>query len=498
MNEHEDFSLVIGKRAFLISLSILLVLIVLTGIMSIIIPSGTYRQINNEAGQKILVPDSFAYCDKPQYPIWRWFTAPLEVLTADGNTMIITIIVFFLIIAGAVSIMIKSGVLHHAVKKLLERYANQCFKLVRFLILVFMLFGSFLGIFEEAVLFIPLMVSLSLSLNWNKTIGLAISMGSTAMGFSAAITNPFTIGIAQKLAGLSLIDGAPARIIVFIIIYVVYQWYVIRSIKKLEAQNNKREHRDTLCVSANTTTASIQTNSSTQTGMSDTNCTITIVQNAHNQEKALRFLYVCIFIMVLLVVLAPLIPVLSGISFPLIALVFLMAGIGTGLISKLGSKTSLQAFGKGALDVGPGIILVLLAASIKHVMVRTKVLDTLIYFTVSAMQRTQPVVTALLIYLAVLVLNFFISSGSAKAFLIIPIITPIADLSGLSRNMAVLAYIFGDGFSNILFPSNALLLIALGIAGLDYKSWFKWIVPLELIILFVTSLILAAGIGLHW
>ncbi len=157
---NNDISLKIGKKAFLTSTIILIALIVGTGILGTVVPSGSYERTSAQNGQTLLVPNSFSYTDKPAYPFWRWFTAPFEVLVAEGNTIVITIIVFLLVIAGAVSIMIKSGTLHHAIELLLTKFSSKRFFLARLLILLFMLFGSFMGIFEETVLFIPLIAGL--------------------------------------------------------------------------------------------------------------------------------------------------------------------------------------------------------------------------------------------------------------------------------------------------------------------------------------------------
>ena len=149
------------------------------------------------------------------------------------------------------------------------------------------------------------------------------------------------------------------------------------------------------------------------------------------------------------------------------------------------------------LDILPAVLLILMANSIRYTMVESKILDTILYQTVLLTQNAPSGVVVLMIYALALVLELFISIGSAKAFLLMPLIAPIADLSGISRQIAVLAYAFGDGFSNVFYPTNPVLLISLGIVGIGYGKWFKWSAKIQLAVLALTCglLLFANAVG---
>jgi uncharacterized ion transporter superfamily protein YfcC len=156
-----------------------------------------------------------------------------------------------------------------------------------------------------------------------------------------------------------------------------------------------------------------------------------------------------------------------------------------------------KSFGKGMVNILPAVLLILMANSIRFTMTESKILDTILFKTVQLTQNASSGVVVLMIYALALILELFISSGSAKAFLLMPLIAPIADLSGISRQIAVLAYAFGDGFSNVFYPTNPVLLISLGIVGIGYGKWFKWSAKIQIAVLALTCalLLFANAIG---
>ncbi|MEZ4508486.1 MAG: Na+/H+ antiporter NhaC family protein [Eubacteriales bacterium] len=199
-----------------------------------------------------------------------------------------------------------------------------------------------------------------------------------------------------------------------------------------------------------------------------------------------------------LILLSSFVPLLQDIIMPLIAVIFLVAGTVSSLVSGMNLKNYLKSFGKGVVNILPAVLLILMANSIRYTMVESKILDTILFKTVQLTQNASSGVVVLMIYALALVLELFISSGSAKAFLLMPLIAPIADLSGISRQIAVLAYAFGDGFSNVFFiRQNPVLLISLGIVGIGYGKWFKWSAKIQVSVLALTCalLLFANAIG---
>jgi len=196
----------------------------------------------------------------------------------------------------------------------------------------------------------------------------------------------------------------------------------------------------------------------------------------------------------LLVMSATRLPAISDLALPIMTLLFLTGGIGSGIFAKLGAANIGRAFGRGILNFLPGMLLVLMAYSVKHIITTGRIMDTILFLSAQLIGRSPPLAAAFLVYAATLVMNFFIGSASAKAFLMMPLLTPLADLVGITRQTAVLAFDFGDGFSNMFFPTNALLLIALSFSVVSYFKWIRWTWKLQFAILVITSVFLAFAV----
>jgi uncharacterized ion transporter superfamily protein YfcC len=339
-----------------------------------------------------------------------------------------------------------------------------------------MLMGAFFGIFEEVVPLLPVIIALSYSLGWDALTGLGMSILAVNLGFSAAITNPFTIGVAQNLAGLPLFSGAGFRIIIFLVIYAVLAWFLTRYARYIERspaasplygedQAEREKYHD---------------------------FKLAINENPRFKPALLWFGGFVVFILIVLIS-GPFIPAISDFALPLVGVLFLAGGIGAGLISSSGRKVW-RALGEGVMGMLPAVPLILMAVSVKHIVVQGGILDTILFQADAPLASASPFSASMLIYVLALIIEFFISSGSAKAFLMMPILLPLADLAGVTRQITVLAYQFGDGFSNLIYPTNAVLLICLGLTRVSYLKWLKWSLPLWGVIVMVSLLFLAIAV----
>jgi len=197
-----------------------------------------------------------------------------------------------------------------------------------------------------------------------------------------------------------------------------------------------------------------------------------------------------------IILLSSVISFLQNIIMPLVALIFLAAGVSSVLACGIKPNVLARFFFKGSVSILPAVILILMAGSVKYTMTEAQILDTILYKSTEWIDSLPGFAAILFIYLVVMVMDFFISSGSAKAFLLMPLIMPMADLCGISTQLSILAFAFGDGFSNMFFFTNPVLLISLGLAGISYGKWIKWSLKLQLVILAVTSVILLlAGVA---
>ena len=193
-----------------------------------------------------------------------------------------------------------------------------------------------------------------------------------------------------------------------------------------------------------------------------------------------------------------LIPALQDLTMIIVAVMFLAAGIVSTLVSGMSGKDLGKTFWAGITSIFPAVIMILMASSIKYTLEEAKVLDTILDAAVKIAKQLPNWSIILFIYLIVLVMNFFIPSGSAKAFMLIPLIVPLAQLFGISAQLCVVAFAFGDGFSNVFYPTNPALLISLGLVDVSYGKWFKHSFRFQILNIILTSGILLFGLAVGY
>ena len=472
----------ISQRAFIQSIVILFILMIAAGILGRVVPAGSYARILQD-GRQAIDPNSYLPAAHPNYPIWRWLTAPIEVLGGPDGLTIIVIIVFLLFVGVSFAVLDKSGILKYALARLMLRFGGRKYVLLLLITFFFMLVGAFFGIFEEVVPLVPIMIALSYSMGWDSLVGLGMSILATNLGFSAAVTNPFTIGVAQKIAELPLFSGFGLRILIFIAVYAVLAVFLVLYARKIERRPEASEIFKEDQANRNKY-AHVTFNPEDTAGL--------------KMKPVLVWLVVFLALIVAVLLGGPFIPALSDYSLPLVGVLFLIGGVGAGLISGTGSGRVLRAALEGLTGILPAIPMILMAASIKFIVVQGGVMDTILHSSVQAISQSSPFAAAVIIYGLALVIELFVASGSAKAFLMMPILLPIADLVGVTRQVAVTAYCFGDGFSNLAYPTNPVLLICLGLTVVSYPRWMKWTAKLWLWILLVTVAFLGIAVAIKY
>ncbi len=465
-------------RSFIASTAVLAALMLLAGVLTLVVPAGSYERAAGADGTLVVVPGTYVQNADVEYPVWRWITAPFEVLASEDAALAIVIIVFIAVVGGAFALLKDAGILAESVRLLAVRYRSRRYMLLAVLCLFFMATGSFMGVFEEVVPLVPLAIALSLSFGWDVFAGLGISILAVGFGFSAAIANPFSIGTAQKLAGIPVLSGSGFRIIVFVVVYALYLGFMVLHVKKLE-KTKKPAAVDSSHHPAEPDTMSHGKNHESRTPVG----------------RGVAFFGWASLVLALLVGASSVTRIASDYILPIIALGFLVTGLGAGLAAGTPVGKAARSFGAGALGVLPAGLLILMALSVKRIVVAGGIMDTVLYQASALLEGASSYGAAALMYLVVLGMNFFIGSASAKAFLLMPILGPLADLSGLSRQIAVQAFAFGDGFSNMLYPTNAVLLISLGLAGMSWGNWFKKTWKLQTLTFLVTMGLLMVAVA---
>lgn len=471
----------INRKAFVQSVVLLFVLMMLAGVLTRVLPAGHYQRVLQD-GREVVLPASFQWMPRPNYPVWRWFTAPIEVLWGPDHLIVIVIIFFILMVGGAFAVLDATGILKAGMAKVVQWSGGRKYMLLLTVTFFFMSLGAFLGVFEEVIPLVPIMLALSFYLGWDSLVGLGMSILATNVGFSAAISNPFTIGVAQEIAQLPLFSGAAFRLLIFGVLYLLLAFFLVTYAKKIERHpESSLVYAEDRAERAHFVASGVDFSESTP-----------------GLGKAMAWFGLFALLIVATLVGGPFVPGLSHYALPLVGLWFLIGGVGAGLLAQKDKRRVWQALWEGVSGIAPGIILILMAVSIKHIVTNGGVMDTILYYAAQPFGELSPILAAWAIYAITLVMELFVASGSAKAFLLMPLVIPLADLVGVTRQVAVTAYCFGDGFSNLIYPTNPVLLIVLGLTSVSYFKWLRWSLKLWVWIIFVTLAFLALGVMIHY
>lgn len=471
----------IGKKAFIQSLVILFVLMMIAGVLTRVLPAGQYSSTEVN-GRQVIDPNSFTTVARPDYPIWRWLIAPIEVLGSTSGLTVIVIIIVLFFAGGAFAVLDKTGTIRAFIGRVVARFRDRKYLLLAAVCLAFMFLGATLGTFEEVVLLVPVMIALSYSLGWDALVGLGMSILAVNTGFSAAITNPYTIGVAQSLAGLPLFSGAWLRVIIFIVIYAVFVTFIVTYARKID-----RDPKASLLFGVDKAEREKYRNMD-----------VSFTSEDPRQTRAMIFFGVFILLIFAAMLAGPFVLAISDYALPIVGVLFLIGGLGAGFLSGAGGRKVWRGLVDGLGGLAPSVPLILMAASIRYIIDRGGVTDTILHAAATPFTHLGPFAAALVVYALALGIEFFIASGSAKAFLMMPIIIPLADLVHLTHQTAVLAYCFGDGFSNLAYPTNPVLLICLGLTIVSYPKWLRWTGKLWLWILVVTVAFLGIAVAVHY
>ncbi|MBQ6315420.1 MAG: YfcC family protein [Mogibacterium sp.] len=465
--ESSNKGLNIGVRSFLIAIGIIFVLMVLTYILTLVIPGGEYARTIDANGNSVIDTDAgFRYVDGG-IPFWKWLLSPVLVLGAEGSGTIIAVLIFLLVIGGVFNSLTAGGLMNYMLGAIVDRFGRVKYRLMDVLILFFMAMGSLVGSFEEVIPMTPIVVGLAVALGWDRVTGVAMSLLATGCGFAAGVANPFTIGIAQGLAGLPMFSGIWLRAVSFVLIYVLLRWFIRSHAVKVE--------RD----------------------VDNGDLSSDFVRN-DKMSRGLKVFAVLLSIGIIIVLSSSFITFLQNYTMIIVAIMFLTAGIASVLVSGMSGRELGRTFVQGLVSISPSILMILMASSIKYTMTEGKILDTLLHSAAGMAGHMSKAGVILFIYLICLIMNFFIASASAKVFLLIPIIAPLAQLFGISMQLAIVAFAYGDGFSNVFYPTNPGLLISLSLSDVSYGEWFRYSWKFQLLNLLLTSLILLGGLAIGY
>lgn len=448
------------------TLALLFILMIAALIMTWVVPSGEFETVVNDAGREVVVPGSYETIDEKEYlPITALFTViPKALADAQG------IIFFVLIIGGSLAVIRETGAIDALLGKILNRFGDQPGPLLFTMMMAFAVASATLGMAEEYIPFAIILVSLCIALNMDAIAAIGTMVIGYGIGYGVAVLNPFTLLIAQDIAELEPTSGMWYRLILAVPLIVVgfhHVWKYARCV-----QNNPDK--------------------SLMKGI-EQDGQQTITYPGMDLRKKI----------VLLITIAALVMVVVGIALwhwyiiELGAVFFAMA-LFAGISGGLGVNKIASVFTKGAAELTGTALLIGFARSIARLMEDAEILHTVVNALATPLSFAGSEIAAVGMLFVQSILNFFIPSGSGQAFVTMPLMAPIGDLVGVSRQVSVLAFQIGDGLMNMIVPTNAVLMGILGLANIPYERWFRFIYPLIIKLLVVCSVGIAIAVWIGY
>ena len=486
-----NVKLKIGLKSFITVIAILVSVLIIVGILTYVIPAGRYtiyttdeskanepfyQFTTDESLNKQIVIDSYRVLTKAEntsrVPFYRWILAPIEALILGSNSAnMIMIIALLLVLGGTFKVLEKSGGLVSLVRVIMVKLKSKRFIAIWVITAVIMILSAVFGLQEQLLILYPVFAILCTVLNWSSFTAISFVLIASGVGFTTAITNPLTIGTASLAAGVNVTDGLWYRCIIFVVMYVLTSLFLIYLAKKDEKKVTEKFNDQEFFL-------------------------VTKEEHAQDIKKA-KMIIVLFSIALLSVIITTCIKPLRSLAMVFMAVAFIL---GTVIIGKklLGTYKELgKSFLEGVKDVLPSIAIIMIAFGITYIAQQGNILHTIFYYFYNSVTNISPYLAILILYLFVLIIEFFIPSASAKAVLIIPMLT-LAPIDDISKNVIILTYLFADGYTNVLYPTCGTLLVGLGLANISFAEWFKKTILFQLILMVVSIgfLMLAVFIGL--
>lgn len=432
-----------------------------------ILPAGEFARAANQAGKMLVVPGTYKTVAATPVGPFQMFKAIYKGMVDAGG------IVFFVFMSYAsIGLMISTGAFNGLVAGLIKTLKG---KTRTFIIPAFIaLLGSIsstIGCFEEMFPFIPIFVGIAMAMGYDAIVGLAIVALGVGIGYSGAAMNPFTVGMAQSVAGLPPLSGVGFRVFCHVCMIVVASAYTIRYALKIQADPTKSLVYGTSFAGVSMTDTDLENH---PFGI---------------REKA-----------VLLTLLVGIIAIVYGTKvygwyFEELCAVFFIMGLVSSIIMGWSVNTIAEKIAKSFSDIAMACMMIGIARGILVVLTQGHIIDTVVYGLSIPLASMPTWIAGEAMLIVQTALNFLIPSGSGQAVVSMPIMAPLADLLGLSRQIAVLAFQFGDGLSNIMWPT-AFAPVICGIAGVKLETWWKWFTPLFVMLIITQMALIAIGIAI--
>ncbi|NTS77827.1 YfcC family protein [Catenovulum sp. SM1970] len=446
------------------TLILLLSMMLIAYIATWLVPQGYFEMVTLENGRQSVVPGTFALSDT------QVRLTPMDFLIAIPRALAAAqdIIFFVFIVGGVLAIARATGTIDALIGSLLDKFGHKPNLLIFMVVFCFAMASGAIGVAGEYIPFVLILVGLCKAMRLDSMTAVGMVVTGYGIGYGVSAFNPFTVMVAQSIADVPVYSGIELRLAIFIPFVLIGFHHVWSYAKKVLADPSQSLTANLPCPLAGT-------------------------ENKGYPQLALRHK------LVLLGLVATIAAAVWGISqkgwylYELGAL-FILWGLFTAVIGKLDADTAAQEFIEGVKDLATTAMLIGVARGIALIMEDGQILHSLVYGMSYPLSFLGSELAAVGMFVMQSFLNLFIPSGSGQAYVTIPLLAPVGDLVGVTRQVVVLAYQFGDGFSNMIVPTNAVLMGIIGMAGIPYHLWFKFCLPLLLKLMAAASVVLMLAV----
>ncbi len=425
------------------------ILIVLAAIGTYLIPAGEFNRVTDEqTGRTLVIPGTFHKVEQTPVSFFDTFLALPQGLDAARD------IVFFVLLIGSVFHIINAtGTINRIINRAITKLNGREHLLIPATMLVISICSATFGAAEETLIFIPIAVAIAKGVGYDAVVGAAMVYLGAYTGYTAGPMNPFNTGVAQGIAELPLFSGIEFRFACMLLFYILVWWWIMRYAKKVK-------HDPTQSVVY---------------GLDVDNLDITFDDSPlTSRDKAILVVIVVGFAYLVYGVLA------KGYYLYEIITIFLIIGLICGIIGKLSAEEIADNFVLGAKEMCFTAVCIGLARAIVVVLDEGHIMDSVINALAFVVGWLPASISAVGMLIVQTILNFIFASGSGQAATTMPILAPLGDILGVTRQVTVLAFQFGDGITNSISPIQPSLIAAIGLAGVPYEKWFKFVWPLML------------------
>ena len=431
---------------------IIILMMIVAVLLTWIIPSGEFERVKDEVSkQSIIIPGTFKYIENN--PI-SFLQIPVYIM--KGLAKASDIVFLVIIVGGAFNIIIETGMFQSFAGRLTKVFSNKEVLIIPAFSTIFALACTTMGV-NTFIGFAPIAVIIARSIGYDAIVGVSMVALGGAIGFSTGTFNPFTTGVAQSLAGLPIFSGLGYRFVCLVVFLIVTNIYIIWYAKKIKANPE----------------------SSVVYEMEQENKKIEVSEKQHDKIEGRHYL-------VLLIVIACFVLLVYGSQnwkwkLQENAAMFLWMGVLSGFAYGFGPSKIAEEFTKGAKKLVYGALMIGMANGISLILADGKILDTTVQYLGGLLVVLPSHAQAAGMFLMQLLINGLITSGSGQAAATMPIMLPVADIIGMTKQTAVLAFNFGDGLSNYILPTSSALMGFIAMVGISYSNWMKFMWKLFLI-----------------